>query len=407
MSRRPRVLFITAAFPGAVDPGRANFVAQLARELSGKMDLVLLAPRIHRQDPPRERWAGIDVHRFPFISEGRLLKEYGRLPSLAGASYLVSGIREAAALAVRHSPDLILTHWVLPAGPIGLAASRLTGAPLVLNAHGSDINVYARQGRLFRSLAQRTLSAAAFTITASDSIRRQVVEEFGVPPGKVEVIPSGIDSAFLDGPPRDVAKKRIGIPEDSRLLLYVGDLTIAKGIPVAAKALEKIQEEDPSVWVCLVGRGPEGRRFAGRDRVILTGALPNRELPTYFRAADIFLFPSLSEGSPVSVMEALASGLPIVASEVGGVPDLVRDGQTGILVPPGDPARLESAIRSLLDDDSSRRAMASAAVSRGRDHLAAPRARKVEEVLRRVLRENGADPAAVYDRYWRTTRVDR
>lgn len=407
MKPRRRVLYLTAAFPGRVDPGRAVFVANLARELGKTMELVVLAPQIHRRDPSREWWGGIRVQRFPFVSEGRLLKEYRSLPGVAAASYLVSGVRQAVLLACRWRPDVILTHWVLPAGPIGLVASRLSSVPLVLNAHGSDLNVYAGKGPVLRRLAAGTLSSAALTIAASRPIRDRIVGEFGIPPERVEVIPSGVDPAFLEGPSRGTAREQIRIPSRARLLLYVGDLTEAKGIPVAAQAIREIQEKDESVWACFVGRGPVSRTLAGLPRVLLPGPLPNRELPPYYRAADLFVFPSLSEGTPVSVMEALAAGLPVVASRVGGVPALVRDGETGCLVPPGDPSRLAEGIRSLLADEAGRASMRRAAAEEGKRHLAGPRARSVAGILERVIRDGGEEPGARYDRFWRTTRPDR
>jgi 2-polyprenyl-3-methyl-5-hydroxy-6-metoxy-1,4-benzoquinol methylase len=275
----------------------------------------------------------------------------------------------------------------------------------VLNAHGSDLNVYVDRGAIYRRIAADTLGAAAFTIAASGPIRDRIVEEFGVPGDRVEVIPSGIDSRMLRGPGRTEARASLGIPDDVRVLLYVGDLTRAKGIRHLASVIDRIHRKRPDVWTCIVGRGPAGGRLEGRDRVILSGPIPNDAVPEYLAAADIFVFPSLSEGTPVSLMEAQAAGLPVVASRIGGVPDIVKDGISGLLAPPGDEEALEGAILRLLDDPDERSRLARGARADGEHHASGDRSLRVAAILEHVVRSPSA--GAFYDRYWRGTRADR
>lgn len=177
------------------------------------------------------------------------------------------------------------------------------------------------------------------------------VGALGVQAEKIVVFPSRCDNALFDigqFPPKQMGEYQ---------LLYVGSLVRRKGLSVLLKALPEVAAHFPQVTLQVVGAGPEKAalqcltaKLGLGSRVKFAGRVPHQELPALMREADLFVFPSFSEATPRAVMEALAMELPVVATRVGCLPEMIQDGETGFLVEPGDPRQLARAICKALDD---------------------------------------------------------
>jgi glycosyltransferase involved in cell wall biosynthesis len=237
-----------------------------------------------------------------------------------------------AARAAARDADLVHAHW-LPAGGVAIA----TGKPFVVQLWGTDVELARRAP----ALARRILSRARLAICASNelagSARRLGARE-------VRVIPSGVEI------PETVRE-----PDLSPEILFAGRLSPEKGIHVLLEAARGLP-------LVVAGAGP----------VEVPGALgfvPHDELLRLYERAAIVVCPSLREGYGVVCAEAMAHGRPVVASAVGGLKDLVVDGETGLLVPPGDPAALRAALERLLADGDLRARLGAAARERAREHL--------------------------------------
>lgn len=214
------------------------------------------------------------------------------------------------------------------------------------------------------------LRAVARWVAVSTAVRDAWTREMGVPPASVAVVHNGVDVARFrpDEAAREEVRRRLGLGAGEPVLLAVGRLDPTKGLQVAVGALARLGPRSPAARLLIAGEGgyrAELERRAAQlgDRVRLLGYVPNQELPALLAAADLFLMPTLChEGFPLTVVEALACGLPALASRSGGIPDAVEDGVTGRLLPMGDAAAWAGAIAELLDDR--RRRLAIGAVCR-------------------------------------------
>jgi glycosyltransferase involved in cell wall biosynthesis len=239
---------------------------------------------------------------------------------------------------VRLEPDLVHTHLV-HADVYGALAALGSGAALISTKHNDD---RFRTGP-FR-FAERVLTRrAARVIAITESLRRFTVDEVGLPANKVEVVHYGLDSLPEPwGPDPEVA-----LPDKARVLLCVGRLVPQKGVDVAVQALSLVRQHHPDAVLVVLGDGPE--------RAALTGAgvyLPGRsgDVAAWYRRAELLVHPARWEGFGLALLEAMLAGKPVVASAVSAIPEIVVDGETGVLVPPDDPPRLSSAVLELLDD---------------------------------------------------------
>lgn len=346
------ILLITAAFPSASEPSRAVSVANAAALLARRLRVTVLAPRVYPADPCHEKLPGYEVVRFPYHSGAKPVKHYTHVPVLRLVSYLLSGLLAAMRLIRTNRIRLIYANWVLPAGLIGAGASLLSRIPLVVHAHGSDINVYARKNFFFNLLARFVLKRSKRVLAVGHDLLRTLTSLFDVPPGKTALSPPIVDATVFHRGPKNQTRLRLGLPLDAKLFLFVGDITASKGARLFFDAASQIAPAYPRALFLMLGEGPlrtalihEAR---SRPGISLPGAVPNHKVADYMRAADILVLPSFSEGRPVSVLETAATGLPVLATRVGDLPEMVTDGENGILIEPGDRNELVRALRRIL-----------------------------------------------------------
>ena len=297
------------------------------------------------------------------------------------ACYFISACLTALLVARWKRVDVILAHWVLPMGPVGAIVASCLGRPLVVVAHGSDVNRYASQG-FGQRLCRWALSRSQRVVAVSHDLEEQLMHKFGVPMGKLVYLPMGVDAELFHLPSEETArqqtagrdderhvdrrtsacreaKNRLSLRPDSVVLLFVGDLISTKGVPELVAAWHRLRQRQIDVSLCLLGDGAlrEGLEAELHGEIRdgdcrLPGRVPQGELPVWYRAADLFVLPSHSEGTPVVVMEALACGLPVVSTRVGGIGELVEDGVSGCIIPPRDVETLSATLEALIADEA-------------------------------------------------------
>lgn len=304
-----------------------------------------------------------------------------------------------AARFAREGLDVVHTHNPLPltyAAPAG----KLARAVVVHTKHGENLEVRSRRVVLRRAMAAFADAFVAVSPTTADAARktRDVAER------KLRVIPNGIDVARFGrrAGERERVRRELGIPDDAWVVGTVGRLASEKNHVLLVRALAGAVGERARLVV--VGDGPEagaiGRAVAeaGAGRFVhLTGA--RTDVARLLAAFDVFALPSLSEGLPLVVLEAMATGLPVIASAVGGLPDVVADGETGFLVPSGDDRALRERLLALAADPRRARAMGARAqeLASARHSLERMSQAYLElygELLRRTGRLARADAAA-------------
>jgi glycosyltransferase involved in cell wall biosynthesis len=336
------MLLITLAEVG----GAQTYVTSLLPALVDRFDVVVAA---HGAGPVRDAAAAAGVRFEPL--------EHVRRP--VGARDL-AGLVELVRLLRRHRPD-ILHASSSKAGILGRMAAPLAGVPIrVFTVHGWAFAAYSGlAGRLYR-LADRLVRPLT-TVTVCVSERER---ELGVAAGTCDadrtvVIPNAVDVA--DAPRAGAARR------DRPLIVAVGRLKAPKDFLTLVRALGRLEAD--SFTAVIVGEGPDRARLEEEIRSLglaesVTLAGERRDVPELLAAADIFALASSSEGMPVSVLEAMAAGLPVVASRVGGLPEQVVDGVTGVLVEPGDPEDLAEALAGLVADRELRRRLGAAGRAR-------------------------------------------
>ncbi len=249
-------------------------------------------------------------------------------------------------------------------------AGRTAGAPVQISSHhGTD----GWPSPAHRLLERRTARFVDRILVCSEAVRRYAVDRVGVPEEKLVVIPNGVDAErFASRGTREKTRDRFHLPLEAPVIGSVGRLDEpVKGFSILIEAMAQVAARNPRC-VCLIAgdgparpsleaaaraRHPEGRiRFLGE----------RRDIPEILSALDLYVQPSRREGFGLSALEAMASGLAVVASSTGGLPEVVRDGETGVLVPPGDAEALAAAVAHLLEDGERRRRMGAAGALRAR-----------------------------------------
>ena len=287
-------------------------------------------------------------------------------------AYPLFGLRAGARVArlvTDGAVDVVYGHGASVLGYARAKRRGLVTAPLIFNPHGlEEFGQQAGQGRLkrwaygpLRTAVRQCVRESAFVIAEDTALMAPVMRHLRVPAGRVRLVPNTVDLDACDAAAESALAPRLrakaGIPDGGILLLSTGRVEENKGFHVLARALadlKDIADLPPWRWV-LVGNGPfrprveQAVREVGLgDRAVLTGFVPTDELLGWYRAADVFVHPTLYEGSSIVTLEAMARELPVVATNAGGLPDKVFPGVNGWLVDPGRVDQLTAAIGDAL-----------------------------------------------------------
>lgn len=270
----------------------------------------------------------------------------------------------------RERPQVVHTHTA-KAGMVGRLAARLAGVPVVVHTfHGHVFHGYfgPHKTRFFIFLERFLARLSDCIVTVSEGQRRELAAYGIAPLEKIRVVPLGFDLApFLTATAAEGAawRREIDVPEDAPLVGIVARLTGVKNHRLFLEAAHRVAEAVPGVWFVVVGDGElrDDLEACAADlglagRVRFTGWV--REMAPVYAALDLLALTSLNEGTPVTLIEGMAAGRPVVSTAVGGVPEIVADGETGLLAPAGDVDALARAVVELLRDPARRRAMGQA-----------------------------------------------
>jgi glycosyltransferase involved in cell wall biosynthesis len=256
-------------------------------------------------------------------------------------------------------------HFALPDGFAAAFLGRRFGKPSIIHVRGTDIHTIPQQSALLRFLtvwalrhadAIRAVSSdlAERTVKLIDAEKRRNGETETVK--KVWVVPNGVDLNKFRLMARQEAKRQLGLDDDKRYLLYVGRLVAVKGLDLLLDAFAQLVQNQRDVELVLVGDGAERYALAQRattlgirDKVHFVGAQPHERIVLWMNAGDVLCLPSRKEGFGAVLIESLACGTPVVATSVGGIPEIVTDGQVGRLVHSRDPREMAACIEEVLE----------------------------------------------------------
>ncbi len=360
-----RIAISTPAYPLPGDPTRGRYIYEIARCL-GKLATVEVF--FHTARYPRLRWLRprtfipTDVTRDLSTPDARVTAfDYPSVPVLARA---VNGELSGRALMRRlkdFRPDVVLGYWIYPEGYGAWRCARRLGIPCVLGGLGTDIRA---RDALTRWLSGRALRAADQLIMVSEEMRRQVIDRFRVVPSQVHTITNGVNASIFHPRDSSAMRQKLGLEESFRVVCYVGRFVATKGLHELLEAFAEMVSRDESLRLVLIGDGVMRDELKTRlatsslgRYVLLPGALQPEAIAEWLNASDALCLPSYSEGYPNVVLEALACGRPVVATQVGGIPEII-DRTNGRLVPPRDSGALQVALAAVLEEHWDQKALA-------------------------------------------------
>ncbi len=359
--RKINLLIITNLFPNPAEPNRGIFVAEMVKELKNRVELTVLSPM-----PWFPRWGALKRfkhwNKFSQIPENYevngqevICPKYLAVPKLGflhSFFLFISLYSKVKQLHKEKRFNLINVHWIFPDGVAGFWISRLLKIPIVLTAHGTDVNSYLNMAlRKHQILA--ALKGADKIIVVSQSQRNKLIER-RIEPIKIEVVQNGFNDIFTIYD-KISCRKELNLAINCKTIAFIGRLVQVKGFDFLIKATQElgnILNEDYEIAV--VGDGSLRKFYetqvknAGLSkRIRFYGEKSHSELCKWFCASDIICMPSLSEGCPTVLIEALACGRPVVASRVGEIPNLIKE-YNGILFEPRDVKQLTDSLYKAL-----------------------------------------------------------
>jgi glycosyltransferase involved in cell wall biosynthesis len=372
-----RILAVTVGYPKEPGDSTAPFIDAIVRGLARRGHEIDVVLPYH----PEFRYPeGKGVRFFPYrYSPSAQLSPWGFGQTFDAATRvraqvvpllpaIAASLRRALAKRLAAEPyDLVHAHWLLPNGWIASSVAKRTQVPVVVTLHGTDLAM-AERHRLLAGAARRTFSRVAAVTATSDDLRRRAVA-LGADPRRTVTTYIGVDAElFAPRPASQEVRQRLGARDGDILVLAVGRLALVKGFEYLIEAASHLQR----ATVAIVGDGElrsELERLAQGSpaRVLLAGPMPHDRVAEVLAAADVVVVPSVVDNrgrvdaTTSTALEALASGRPLIATSVGGIPEVVCDGDNGLLVPQKDPKALATAIERLRADADLRERLSSRA----------------------------------------------
>jgi len=282
-------------------------------------------------------------------------------------------------------PDIVHVQSIGMGIP-GFLAKIFLKKPYVVWGRGSDIYLPSTFKNTISKLVLRNAGAViALTEDMKNEMRKFCDRD-------IFVIPNGINLNKFKNLSKVNIRSKLKIKEDEKVVIFVGTLRPVKGVKYLIKAMEIIIQKNTNTRLMLVGNGEDRgkleklvKEFVLEKHVIFVGKVPNEKVPEYMVASDVFVLPSLSEGFPVVILEAMASGLPIVATKVGGLPEIIKDGENGFLVEPKNPKEIAEKVLLLLEDDELRERISRSFKEKVKNYSWESVVKRLEEVYQRCI----------------------
>lgn len=343
-----KVLLVTNLFPSSADPERGVFTLQLAKQMAKHCELTVICPLpwfpkwkilsslkkwyIFAEVPYHYQIDGVNVYspKYPMIP---------KVSEAMQAKLMTIGLKRCITKLHKQQPfDVINSHWFYPDSVSVDSISQRLNIPHIATGLGCDVNhdLFDKDKR--KAILEMTSRAKALTVVSSD-LKKVLVNE-NISSEKIYTLPNGVDVTQFKRQDKGQCRKLLGLKESQNIILYVGRLSEEKNIARLIEAFSKINDTDNLQELYIVGDGPLKQNLEDLakeleiDRQVnFVGKVEHALVATWMGATDLFCLPSIREGCPNVVLEALGSGRPVIASNVGGIPDMVSN-ETGILFQP-------------------------------------------------------------------------
>jgi glycosyltransferase involved in cell wall biosynthesis len=361
-----KVLFLTHCFIRNKDDFAGAFLFDLAKGLQDiGVEILVLAPH-SKGLPEYEEIDNIKIHRFRYAPEKYEYLAYksnmheivakGLFSKLIFFSFAFYFFKDAINITKRHNVKIIHSHWWVPAGIIGLVVSKLSGKPYVVTSHGTDISLLAKF-KFARPMAKLVFNKSKTITAVSNNMKSFIVNKLGINENKVSVFPMPVNPSIFH--------PIITNKEDKKVILSVGNFIELKGFAYLISAIKILKEQKIKIKLIIIGGGPQEQALKQKikelnldENIEILPSMAKTELNRFYNLCDIFVLPSITdskgkqEGLGLVLLEAMSCKKPVIGTNSGGIPDIVKGMETGLLVPEKDSKVLAEAIEKLLKDDS-------------------------------------------------------
>ena len=349
-----KITVLTPFFPSSEQPYRGHSTRQLVRRLSAFADVsvVCALPRYPSWVQPRSfdhRQVNL-AYRLPDVNV-----QYINFPSIPGVGRAVNGMvcaRYLLDLVGSLAPDLILNYWLYPQGYAAVEIGAKLGIQTIVGSIGSDLNAIADP--VTRYFTRLTVHRAASVVTKSHQLRHQAIR-LGADSTKVHAVLNGCDSTIFHVSDRSQARFELNIDAAEQLVVYAGRFELTKGLMELLEAFATLRKQNGQARLALVGNGLSEAALVKRahmlgiaEHVRFVPPQTSWGVSRWLAAANVFALPSYAEGCPNVVLEAVSCGRPVVATDVGGISEIVNN-QCSILIPPYDVPALTAALETALN----------------------------------------------------------
>lgn len=359
---KKNVLVLATSFPRwPQDHLTAMFLFELSKRHAKNYNIFFLVPHT-KGVKLKEVWQNVTIYRFryfwpekletlcygsgiiPNLKRNRLL--YLILPFLFFFQFI-----NICLLIKKEKIDIVHAQWFFPSGLTASVAAKIFHKPLIFSSHGPDIlnlsSVFWDKTRKF------VIKQANLVTVISPFFIKNLIDLYPPVKDKIFSISMGIDTnLFFFQPNRNNEEPK---------LLFVGRLSPVKGVNYLIRALPRILEKFPKARLEIVGYGSQEKELKAlvknlslENKIIFSGGVVNKELPKYYHKSSVYILPSLVEGLPVAIMEAMACGCPVIATSVGGVTDLIENNVTGLLIIPKSVDEISQSVIKILSDKTLR-----------------------------------------------------
>lgn len=351
-----KILVLTDMFPSKENPVLGIFVHGLSEVIARKNQVVVIHPQIwnplnvksYRTDNHSPCTNDIKVYRprlFVPPKGDRLF--FRAIVFFFSALFLIIKLRK------QFNFDIIHAHMACPAGFAAVLLGRVFKKPVIVTAHGSDIHSFPKRFFL-RHLIFFTLNKANKVVTVSNSLK-ELVLKMGISQKKLSVIRNGVLPEKFFQFDKIKAREKLNLSTNKKIILFIGNLIPIKGIDILLHSFSKIGERN-HIGLIIIGNGASERELMNltkelriESHVSFAGIKNHDEIPLWLNACDVFCLPSYIEGFPAVVVEAIACGRPVVATNVGGISEVITNESFGILVEPGNKEELALALSNALE----------------------------------------------------------
>lgn len=366
-----KICLVPTMFPKYKGDYYGSFVFDEARMLVEKGIEVHIVTQHNHGIPYEEVMEGICVHRFKWLEpeEFKALVHFkGLMDYFRLITYLISLFFNLIVTIRKYDIDIIHAHSVVPTGFIAVIVAKIMKKPVFITVHGMDVTNF-EDSPFFKMLIKFSLNRCNKALAVSEDLARKM--RLLSNQNNIIVLRNAVDLNRFKPLKNENLRKHYKIKGENTLVLFVGYLDTFKGIFELVDAFYEVNKENKNAMLMMVGEGPKENELKkkvsnlGLERsVIFMGNLKPKEIHHYYQAADIFVLPSHTEGLPLVIIEAMACGLPVVATNVGGIPELITEGFNGFLIPPKNKEKLIKTLTILINDKKLRKKISKKSVEK-------------------------------------------